>query len=95
MSRMLKGCERKMVMVPGRGTGAFEVAYFIMRREHERGPMREADLLEEANRIIRESHMPRVKERRGGQLGKRGLFLWLVGFLSGAGCSLLILSLVR
>ena len=95
MSRLLKGCERKMVMVQGRGTGAFEVAYFILRREHEKKAVREKDLLEEANRIINESRLAHVKDHRSRYWRKRGLFLWLFGFLSGAGCSLLVLALVR
>ena len=95
MSRMLKGCERKMVVVQGQGNGAFEVAYFILRRECEKKVTYKQDLLEEANRIINENRLPGVIDRRGGWRRKSGLLLWFLGFLCGSGCSLLLLCLAR
>ncbi len=81
---MLKGCQRKMIEVRGRDKEVFETAYFVLRRESERRPLRQQDLLAEANRIINENSMPRRK--RAGRFGPlAAAALWLGGFLCGVG----------
>ena len=95
MPRMLKGCQRKMVIVPGKDKELFETAYFVLRRESEKRTLRHRDLLEEANRIInaQQIRVGRETDRRGRRW--YGWALWLFGVLVGAGGSLLICALCR
>ena len=95
MSRMLKGCQRKMVIVPGKDKELFETAYFVLRRESQNRTLRHRDLLEEANRII---NAQQVRVRRESDARRRkwyGWALWLFGVLVGVGGSLLICGLCR
>ena len=95
MSHMLKGCQRKMFVVRGRDKGAFETAYFVLRRESERKSFRDGELLEEANRIINEQQIPRERTSRGR--GHAGLFWlsWIAGVLLGSGGTILLGVLLR
>jgi hypothetical protein len=95
MSRMLKGCQRRMIVVQGKDKGAFETAYFVLRRESERRSTHDGDLLEEANRIINEQQMGRGLRHVGrGRAGVLWL-LWLSGVLIGGGGMLLAEVLLR
>lgn len=53
---MLKGSNRRLVVVRSRDSKLFEEAHFILREENADQPL--ADLLEEANRIVEKSHFP-------------------------------------
>lgn len=92
---MIKGCQRQMIVVQGKDKGLFETAYFVLRREKERGAVCEADMLAEANRIINENRL----QGRGGR-GRRSRCLWALfwgmgGCLLGCGGTLLLQALVR
>lgn len=91
---MIKGCQRKMIVVQGRDKSVFETAYFVLRRESEERAGEERALLEEANRIINENRMPKEKRR-----GKRHLWrlfgAWLCGCLVGCGGTLIVTNLIR
>ncbi len=63
---LLKGASRRMVVVRSRDSKLFEEAHFILREEREESTL--PDLLEEANRIVEQSHFPANKRRAG----KRG-----------------------
>ena len=95
MSRMLKGCQRKMVVVQGRDKGAFETAYFVLRRESEKKSFRDRELLEEANRIINEQQIRR--DSPGCTRGRVGLLwlAWISGILMGCGGTVLLWVLLR
>ena len=95
MSRMLKGCERKMVVVQGQGNGAFEVAYFVLRRECEKKVTYKQDLLEEANRIINAQQLRAVRDRDLRCRKWLGWALWFFGVLVGAGIGILLSLLFR
>jgi len=85
---MIKGCQRKMVVVKGQDKSIFETAYFVLRREQESKRLRESDILSEATRIINESggSVDRRARRRARLWG----FLFLLGgFLTGSGVTLL------
>ena len=93
---MLKGCQRRMIVVQGKDKSIFETAYFVLRRESERRALRESDMLAEANRIINENQLP----GRGGEGGERlrwrlwGLCLLLGGCLCGCGGTMLMMQWV-
>ena len=94
MSRMLKGYQRKMVVVQGREKEAFETAYFVLRRESEKKSFRKGELLEEANRIINAQQIH--GEPSGKQIRRWVMWLlWFSGVLMGSGGVLLIGSLLR
>jgi len=95
MSRMLKGCQRKMIVVQGRDKEIFETAYFVLRRESEKRALQDRDLLEEANRIINEQKIHDPTERKAKRHRLRGVLLWLSGVLMGIGGTVIVTALAR
>lgn len=86
---MLKGCQRRMIVVQGRDKSLFETAYFVLRRESEGRGVRQADMVSEANRIIDESRLV-GRAPRGRWRGRlRVLCLLLCGYFLGCGSTLL------
>ena len=49
---MIKGAQKKMIVIKTSDSAVFEEAYFVLRRER---PAVEADMVREANRIIENS----------------------------------------
>ena len=89
---MLRGAEKRMIVVRTRDSRLFEEAYFVVRPEADRGAGDETDMLREANRILEGS----TAENRYGRLSSpedapfgsgllRGLFWFLLGLLTGGG----------
>ena len=63
---MVKGCERRVVVYKSNGSKYFCEAHFFLKPTLDMKIVRRADMLEEANRIIRESELAspkRVKKR--------------------------------
>lgn len=77
---MIKGCQRKMIMIRGTGGSIYETAYFVMKPEGEYSAFAEGDMVKEALRIIGEN-IPRQKHCT---VNKNSLFCRLLAFLSGA-----------
>lgn len=90
---MVKGCQRKMIVVQGKDKSVFEMAYFVLRRESEKRSFRDGELLEEANRIINEACFRREKENGRRRSRWWSLLLWLGGCLIGCGGTLLLTHL--
>ena len=95
MSRMMKGCQRKMVIVPGKDKEIFETAYFVLRKESEKCVLRHRDLLEEANRIINAQQLRAERDRDLRRRKWLGWALWFFGVLVGAGIGILLSLLFR
>ncbi|MBR2479026.1 MAG: hypothetical protein IKB47_01300 [Clostridia bacterium] len=83
---MIKGCQKKIIVVQGGESSPFESAFFLMRRDVSDGGS--GDVLREADRIISEG-LPRLEvcRRRRERLSK--IFLsagsFFLGLLLGAG----------
>lgn len=78
---MLKGYQRRLIMMPTKSSPHFEAAYFILRKETELQPPRPDEMLFEATRILRETAA--TSKRRSLRL--RHLLLALgIGFALGA-----------
>ena len=52
--KMLKGCQRKIIVMKNTGSNIFEEAYFVLRENAVKAHISETDMIEEANRIIKE-----------------------------------------
>ena len=77
---MLKGYQRRMIMVPTKSSPLFETAYFILRRETEKTEPRTDEMLCEATRIIKGTEVSKKKKR----FQKRHLLLaFIAGGFSG------------
>lgn len=78
---MLKGVQRKLIMLQTNGSDLFETAYFVLREDaacrcHDRNEM-----LTEARRIVEENSL--AKGKRGGEL-RSTLAIFVLGALLGA-----------
>ena len=49
---MIKGCQRKMIMVKGDEESPFEMAYFVIKSDPRSSEIGENDILAEANKIV-------------------------------------------
>lgn len=63
---MLKGAQKRMIVVRTTDSKLFEEAYFVMRHDVSHG--RQTDLLEEANRILENNVRAERWERRSKRL---------------------------
>lgn len=75
---MIKGCQRRTVMIRGNAQSDFEFAYFIMKTE-SKGRKSDSDIIDEAGRIIAENTL----QDGSGRSDKRKGFADLVGFFAG------------
>lgn len=83
---MLKGYQRRLIMVPTKSSPLFETAYFILRKETEQRNPRPNEMICEATRIIEEQSVNAKKK----SLKKRHL---AIAFGLGAALGALILGL--
>ena len=60
---MIRGAEKRMIVVRTRDSRLFEEAYFVVRPEAERAGREDSDMLREANRILESSTAGRSDDR--------------------------------
>ena len=78
---MLKGYQRKLIMMPIKSSPLFETAYFILRKETEGRTPGQNEMLCEATRILEENALTAKKRN----LRPRHLLIaYGIGFLVGA-----------
>lgn len=89
---MLRGAEKRMIVVRTRDSRMFEEAYFVVRPEADREIGDGSDMLREANRILedctaehRHGVLPSPVDMSPGFGLLRGLFWFLLGLLTGGG----------
>ena len=87
--KMLKGCQKQVVVLRGRNGDMFEEAYFILRTGAPVSGMPE--MLCEANRIV-EATKPCREKKKGIPPHVIGFVFFVVGLLVGAGLVLLSVS---
>lgn len=75
---MIKGSQKKMIVMKTADSAFFEEAYFVLRRESRDF---DEDMVREANRIIEEGGGKRINSRK--KLAKEWI-LGAVGFFCGA-----------
>lgn len=89
---MLRGAEKRMIVVRTRDSRLFEEAYFVVRPEADRSDRDESDMVWEANRLLESSMVgwrsdtmgsPHFSRSRRG--GLRGRLWFLFGLVSGGG----------
>lgn len=79
---MVKGCQRKIVVLKDTGSDLFEEAYFILKEEHSGGEASiPPDMAEEADRILSGNLSAPKKPRTGGRRPVSGLRWFLYGAL--------------
>ena len=95
---MIKGCQRKMIMVKGEAESPFEMAYFVLRGEVS-GDACESDILAEACRIVEEKTLSSggVRLKRGKnevkEKNKKAILPFAAGTALGSAIGLLWLFL--
>lgn len=78
---MLKGCQKRIVLVKDTGSSLFSEAYFVLSEEADR--FRRGDIVEEATRIA---------ARETGDMGQNPQNRWVWGFVYGFCCCLFLLG---
>ncbi len=81
---MIKGAQKKMIVIRTAQSPIFEEAYFVMRGGQSRD---ERDMIDEANRIIDASGLGRNDKRENKRKMRdrtRSLIIALCGFLGGS-----------
>lgn len=75
---MIKGAQKKMIVVRTADSPIFEEAYFVMRNASNCG---ERDMIDEANRIIDQSGVGKREKRHAAS---RSLIFSLCSFMGGS-----------
>ena len=69
---MVKGCEKRVIVYKSNDSKYFDKAYFFMKSEVCDKSYKKTDILDEANRIVKESvFLPRGKS-------KKSVFFWVL-----------------
>ena len=84
---MLKGAQKRMIVVKTSDSEIFEEAYFVMKGGVERS---KPDMVFEANRIIEGCSERRKEKRRESQIFVIPLLCFMIGTLFGGGAVALI-----
>ena len=82
---MLKGAQKRMIVVKTADSRIFEEAYFVVKTNYD---CEELDMVAEAERIV-ESAMPKGKRKKGADGGKRNFLFGTVGMIVGAAVGVL------
>lgn len=90
---MIKGCEKKLILVPCGEASPFETAYFILRKDSEDICGGGDNILKEADRIIAERSYSRKKKRRffAFRKGLTIFFCFATGFVFGIAAAFIAL----
>ena len=88
---MIKGVQRKMIMVKTDNSNVFESAYFILRADSDKSKSDALDMLSEANRIVNEGNDQRKgKKEKKKRFGRFAAFcIFLLGVIFGVGSAFL------
>ena len=94
---MIKGCQRKVIVVKGEEESIFECAYFVLKNHPEHLNCKEEDMIAEANRIIEKNEGTKdvkssdnVKTDKEGK-GKKIIIPFSVGAAVGSAVGLIFL----
>lgn len=80
---MLKGAQKRMIVIRTRDSRLFEEAYFVMRRDLPDGDAHRSDMLWEANRIVERSlGVPTATADRASAPPKPSCKRWLIHALT-------------
>ena len=85
--KMIKGCQREMIVMQTQDSALFESAYFILRRQ--KAASGKTDMLAEANRIIGAGNDYLSRRRKKS----RYVWLFVLGACFGAGLLALLLAI--
>ena len=85
----MRGCQRKVIYLKNTGSPIFEEAYFFLRKDGGACEEFEGYMVGEATRIIENFVSAKGRERER-KFPKKGVFLFLLGFLFGAVAEILI-----
>ncbi|MBE6599610.1 MAG: hypothetical protein E7640_00165 [Ruminococcaceae bacterium] len=92
---MIKGSQRKIILINGAESSPFETAYFVLRSSAEDSGAAHADMVREANRII-ELSVPeasrRFRRREAFLARLRAAALFFGGTLTGGSLVALLLT---
>ena len=80
---MVKGCQRRVIMVRGTGSGMFDEAYFFLKPE--KADLPETLMITEANRIIEENRLRSERKLHLGETLRRRVWCFLLGVGTGSG----------
>ena len=79
---MLKGCQKKIIMLKNTGSKIFDEAYFILSDSAIASHCSQSDMIAEANRIVEMGYRDTFWQRN--QTPRKGRFQQLLFFLIGA-----------
>lgn len=84
----MRGYQKRVIYLKNTGSRHFEEAYFILREDREKKLLSNADMIDEANRIIKENF---ERERHGFIYSKKW---YIISFLIGCAAAFALVSLV-
>lgn len=82
---MIKGCQKKIIMINDTGSDVFDQAYFIVKDNENDRKLSKTDMIREANRIIEENLLGAYfcGSKTNGRKKEYGRFVFFLGALCG------------
>ena len=83
---MVRGCQKKIIYLKNTQSDIFDEAYFVIKDNSLYEQLSECNMVEEANRILKESFDFEENESLNGKIGlfvKRYLIPFLLGIILG------------
>lgn len=82
---MIRGVQRKIIVIKGDKSSVFENVYFLLRNDISDANRSDGDILREANKIIAQNYSDKKRKKYEKRKKiRRGLAIFLSGLLLGA-----------
>ena len=85
---MIKGCNKRVIVMKDTGNDVFEEAFFILKPEASKARLSEGDIIKQANRILEQSiyndNLSRFSVNGRKTNGKGRLYSFVAGAVIGA-----------
>lgn len=91
---MIKGCQKKIIMIKGNERCSYESAFFILRKGAQDSFAVGDDIVKEADRIVLES-FPAINKKRHRKNVFRYLFAVVSSFIGGSIFGILSYTLIK
>jgi hypothetical protein len=80
---MIKGCQKKIILLKDTGSDFFEEAYFILKSDATISKSKETDMVKAATKIVTDSLTSQNKEKKKVKLNSKAIN-FMIGALCGA-----------
>ena len=89
---MIKGCQKKIIMLKNTGSEIFEEAYFILSESADKSNLSQSDMIAEANRIVDMGYRDAFLQKSipsGKSAWQRAIFFFIGALFAAGVCAVI------